>query len=82
MEDRNQAVIYKLFYYYRMTKSYIHNYCCDIDNNDNFPVSIPSPNIWKVSKYEVDDEYCLDTNDNEISDCDFSEILSYIICGY
>ena len=50
LSNSRQPGMCKLYNYPRMINSYIQKSSYDHDNNDIFPVSILSPNIWKVSE--------------------------------
>ena len=68
----NKSGMYKVFYYYIMTKMSIINSSSDLDNKELFPVSISSYfKVWISSDSDTEEEENIYTDDPESIDSDF-----------
>ena len=81
LADSNNTLMYKLFYYSRITKISIIKSSSDLDTKELFPVSGSSYfKVWISSDSDNEEEENIDTDDPESVDSDMLEILSFSVC--
>ena len=81
LADNNKAGMYKVFYYFRMTKISIIKSSSDLYNKYLFPVfGSSSQKVWISSDSETEQDENIGTDDPESIDSDTLESLSFSVC--